>query len=384
MRIVYWENIISQHKLPYFEYLAKSKEVGEFVLVVEEELSQQLKEQGWHSKVPKLSNFSLVVNPSNKTINEILLENQSNSFHVFSGIRSIPMVFSAFQESLNLNVNRILLTESVNTLGLRAISRRLASFFIERKFLKNYDLVLGSGASTQKWYVECGLEIKNFYPFLYAVQDTETKIIKNLDNELLKLVFVGRVEKAKGLDVLLEALKSSDKGKFKLDIYGDLVEDVFFKKLVNDLNLNNNVEFKGVKSNLELRNLLQQYHMLVLPSRWDGWGAVINEAIASGLKVICSDRCGASILIINDKIGHVFNVNKSQSLTNIIEQTITDKNTIDRDYILEYSNYLKGDKVAQYLIDIINFHYKNKGSRPLPPWEKFQLEKNINTQNSVN
>jgi glycosyltransferase involved in cell wall biosynthesis len=373
MRIVFWENIVSQHKLPYWKYLAKSGQVSQFVLVVEQELSSQLKEQGWQTDIPNLQNFSVVVNPNSEVIRKILSEKTHTSFHIFSGIRAVPMVYSALKISFVYNVKRILLTESVNTLGLRFITRRLASFFIERKYLKHYDIVLGSGKKTKNWYLECGVKPKNFYSFLYAVKsiDSEIAIVKN---QKLKLVFVGRVEKAKGLDVLLEALKTLKGKKFQLDIYGGLVEEDVFRQMVADFELEDNVVFKGVKSNSELRLILRDYDTLVLPSRWDGWGAVINEAIHSGLKVICSDRCGASILIINDKIGHVFDIKKPQSLAKLLEQYILEKDQFNPSYILDYSQYIKGEQVAQYLINIINFHYKSIGDRPLPPWEKFQLE----------
>ena len=45
--------------------------------------------------------------------------------------------------------------------------------------------------------------------------------------------------------------------------------------------------------------------VLVLPSRFDGWGAVVNEALMVGTPVICSDRCGASDVIENGRNGYV-------------------------------------------------------------------------------
>ena len=33
---------------------------------------------------------------------------------------------------------------------------------------------------------------------------------------------------------------------------------------------------------------------LVLPSRYDGWGAVVSEALLVGTPAICSDKCGSA------------------------------------------------------------------------------------------
>jgi len=35
----------------------------------------------------------------------------------------------------------------------------------------------------------------------------------------------------------------------------------------------------------------------VLPSRYDGWGVVVNEAILAGVPVLCSDRVGAGAFV---------------------------------------------------------------------------------------
>ena len=384
MRIVFWENIVSQHKLPYWNALAASSEVTKFVLIVEELLYKKLEKQGWENNVNESDKFELHVNPSEEKIEVLLQEDMPNSYHVFSGIKAIPMVYNAFQQSLKHPLHKLLLTETVNINGSRAITRRLFSFLIERRYQKHYDMVLGSGASTQKWYIECGVKPENFHSFLYSIEDVEVLDSKPIVSEQIKFLFIGQLIERKGLDILLQSLSKVENPNWSLDVYGEGEDEQTIANLINELHLSDKVNLNGVVSNKELRTIVGQHHVLVLPSRFDGWGAVVNEAIASGLQVICSNKCGASILIVNDKIGHVFNIDDTKSLTKILEQTISKKEQIDRDYILEYSNYLKGDKVAQYLIDIINFHYKNKGSRPLPPWEKFQLEKNNNTQNPIN
>ena len=45
--------------------------------------------------------------------------------------------------------------------------------------------------------------------------------------------------------------------------------------------------------------------MFVLPSRHDGWGVVVNEAIGAGLPIIVSDRVGARDLVENGVNGFI-------------------------------------------------------------------------------
>lgn len=373
MKIIFWENIISQHKVPYWNFLAKSDKVSKFTLVVEQELNEELKKQGWEDDFVESSKSILIVNPSLSKILEILKKDQKDSFHIFSGIRAIPMVFSAFKLSLNLPIRRILLTETVNLNGARGFTRRLYSFSNERRFLKYYDLVLGSGLSTQKWYLENGLQPEKFYPFLYSVQYTKEKAVQKLAAESvdMQFVFIGQLIERKGLDILLKSLSSMSKLSWHLDVYGKGIKEDEYVNLVKEYKLDSKITFKGTVNNSSLIESLSKYDLLLLPSRFDGWGAVINEAIASVVKVICSNKCGASILIVNEKIGHVFDIRKPESLTKILEKCIAEQNLIDRSYIKAYSEYLKGEVVARYLIDIIDFHYNKEGSRPLAPWAKF-------------
>lgn len=381
MRIVFWENIVSQHKLPYWQQLAALALVSEFVLVVQEPLSNNLAAQGWIIEDRSLKNINLIIAPTEPMIATLLNNKQASSFHVFSGIRAFPMVYQAFKMSLNFNVHRILLTESVNFYGLRSITRRIASFWIERKYLKHYDLVLGSGATTKKWYLECGLPKPLFYPFMYAVESLPNNKIK-VKTSAFKLLFIGQLIKRKGLDILIKVLSNLKQYQWSLDVYGTGEEEASLKNMVKSLALEERITFKGVVNNTELKGSLSGFNCLVLPSRFDGWGAVVNEAIASGIKVVCSNRCGASILIVNSKIGHVYNMSRPYELQQILDSLINKTSGIDKDYILKYHTYLNGKAVAEYFILILKFHYEKSILRPIPPWEQFLLD--VRESKSIN
>ena len=55
--------------------------------------------------------------------------------------------------------------------------------------------------------------------------------------------------------------------------------------------------FLGVKTNREVQERMRTGDLLVLPSLYDGWGTVVNEALQNGMRVLCSDACGASVLL---------------------------------------------------------------------------------------
>ncbi|MFB6320157.1 glycosyltransferase [Saccharicrinis sp. FJH54] len=367
MRIVFWENIVSQHKLPYWIELARNKKVSDFILVVQEDLPESLIKNGWENTLSKSHGPKIIFSPNIEQIKHILEKEITNSYHVFSGIRAFPMVYNAFNLSRNYPVKRILLTESLNMYGKRALTRRLAALLIERRYLKHYDLVLGSGSNTKTWYLENGLKPSCFYPFMYTV-NTPERLDENLPTDILRFVFVGQLIKRKGLDLLLKALAQISHKNWILDIYGTGSDENTYKTLSTKLDVSDKVSFKGVLKNSELQSSLQNYHTLVLPSRFDGWGAVVNEAIAAGTRVLCSDHCGASVLLINQQIGMTFKSGNIKSLVKGLNTQIEEINNFERKTILEFCNKLTGEKVADYFLDIIKFHYHKAGSRPLAPW----------------
>ncbi|MFX9050260.1 glycosyltransferase, partial [Acinetobacter baumannii] len=54
--------------------------------------------------------------------------------------------------------------------------------------------------------------------------------------------------------------------------------------------------------------LLAQSDVVVVPSRHDGWGAVVNEAIGYGIPVVCTDRCGSLDMVTRPRLGTVCSV----------------------------------------------------------------------------
>ena len=374
MKIIFWENIISQHKVPYWNFLSNSDKVTKFILVVEELLTENLKNQGWVNEFVPSCKAELIVNPSDSIIINILENNVSESYHFFSGIRANPMVYNAFKLSLKYPINRILLTERVNLYGFRSITRRFASLLIERKYINKYNIVLGSGSKTKEWYEECGVNSNNFYSFLYCVSRNNKHNIKIENRDYCHFIFIGRLTKLKGLDVLFKSLSKIKNLNWKLDLYGENLDNIDYSIQLQKLGIESKITFKGTKSNFEINQILNTYHTLILPSRRDGWGAVINEAIASGVRVICSDRCGASILLVKESIGNVFRSSNTNELATLLKEHINLGPNQNRSEILKYSNYLTGEAVANYLLEIIEFHYSKIGERPLPPWEKYLLD----------
>ncbi len=87
-------------------------------------------------------------------------------------------------------------------------------------------------------------------------------------------------------------------------------------RLASDLGLHDAVVMPGFKQYDELPVFYSLANALVHPSRTEQWGLVVNEAIASGLPVIVSNRCGCVPELVRDGVnGLTFNPNSIGELT---------------------------------------------------------------------
>ena len=104
----------------------------------------------------------------------------------------------------------------------------------------------------------------------------------------VKLVFVGRLNPEKRCDVLIKAIEVlKDEISLQCDIYGEGPLKKSLLKQVKQKNLENVVTFKGYQENI--RDLLSEYDIFVLPSEAEGMSNALLEAMACGLPCVVSD-----------------------------------------------------------------------------------------------
>ena len=106
------------------------------------------------------------------------------------------------------------------------------------------------------------------------------------------IVFFGRLARAKGVDLLLEALALLMKVPSPCLIIGRGEEAAALSQQVRRLGLESKVQLKGWRAPSEIASILARASMAVLPSREESFGNAIAEAMAAGTPVI-STRVGS-------------------------------------------------------------------------------------------
>jgi glycosyltransferase involved in cell wall biosynthesis len=162
---------------------------------------------------------------------------------------------------------------------------------VERAMLSLTDNIITVSSKTKK-------DLKNIKKFENSIiipngidfnHITEIKA----SNEGSDLIFAGRLIKEKNVDILINSI-SRVKEKFpdiRCLIVGDGPERRKLEELTVDLQLTDNVIFKGFMENYDdLIGYMKSSKVFVLPSTREGFGIVVIEANACGLPVVVVDH----------------------------------------------------------------------------------------------
>ena len=116
-----------------------------------------------------------------------------------------------------------------------------------------------------------------------------------------RLLFVGRLAKAKGLPILLEATAKVE--GVTLDIAGDGPDRKMLEEKARALNISDRVKFLGYQSQQQVRELLKQADVFVMTSFAEGVPVVLMEAMAAGVPVVATQVAGIPELVRDEHSG---------------------------------------------------------------------------------
>ncbi|MDB5359565.1 MAG: glycosyl transferase [Rhodospirillales bacterium] len=137
-------------------------------------------------------------------------------------------------------------------------------------------------------------------------------------NDKLILLFVGRLDVQKGIDILIEVLRSLDPDRYRLFVAGEAV--VPGEDLSRRLGpIPDNVTLLGWQSPMQLKQLYAGADAVVIPSRWEGFGYVALEAMRASCAVIASRSGGLPEIIEHGKTGLLFDIDDARQLKEIID-----------------------------------------------------------------
>lgn len=137
------------------------------------------------------------------------------------------------------------------------------------------------------------------------------RIIRFYKNKI-NLLFVGRLDRQKGLDIFLKYYYQEDFPYLHLYVIG---KSILEEKTIKT---DNKTTYLGWIDNEELDSYYEACDVVIMPSRWEGFGLVAIEAMRNGKPIIASNRGALPELIKNEIHGYIFNLDNPNELKNIL------------------------------------------------------------------
>lgn len=218
--------------------------------------------------------------------------------------------------------------DSQNTLFMHAY-HKLSDFIV-----RGADGCLVNGVAAKKFLVKKKVASERIMIFPLTTGDPLTKIGNKLGmhkkKERIGLVFVGRLIKIKGVDVLINAFSVIllKYPALELTIIGSGPEKENLIQLCRDMKLEKSVTFIEWMNHEEVLNMMSEHQIFVLPSiehegQKEGFGLSLVEAAGLGLALVSTDAVGASYdFIQNGHNGYVVKNNSIDELAAAIEKVL--------------------------------------------------------------
>ena len=320
MRLLFFQNCVSPHQMPYIEVLAERHDVTVIVPFIAYESREMM---GW-GQYETHSPVRMIVSPTDEEVQNLFEESyDGRTVALFSGISAFRDVKPWFLISLDYPVERGIITEAPYTYRYPLWMHKLRFIIQDYRFVKYIDYIFAIGQPCEEYYRTWGASWK-IVPFDYCVAPRPAADeIPIVGHDTANFCFVGSLDRRKNVLSMLKAFtlfRQKHREAFRqcrLTIVGDGKQRNRLERYVNDNHLDEIVTFTGTLPMNSARQIIAQSHALILPSLYDGWGAVVNEALMEGTMVYCSNKCGASVLIDHPSRGRIFDPKDVQALAKL-------------------------------------------------------------------
>jgi glycosyltransferase involved in cell wall biosynthesis len=358
MRVTCYMNMPSHYQAAFYRELSQ---LCDLQVIYTSEIPKERQALGWDSDLKGYRSSNL----NDLTIGR-RMSLEKGPFHFLAGLPggfgNLTRVLQASDRGNLATQTEMPVPEVASTLW-----RTLASVYI--RFLGTRQIpVLGIGAEVRKFLDLMRFPRELTFPFGYFPE-----VSLGFDSKFLgPIVYVGQLVDRKGVDILIQAFARSKSGRSRgLIIVGDGKLRPALEELAVRNGVNKDISFLGAMKTSDAHRIMASGSCLVLPSRFDGWGVVINEAISLGLPVIVSHRCGAAELAEHGQCGLIFESESVQQLATELDGLLGSRQAWDRNSgnALKYASRITARSGAEYFLAIVK--YVRSGylmARPLAPW----------------
>lgn len=303
MKVVYLTNLPSPYRVDFFNELSKYCDLT----VCFERSKAKNREDGWYKnkynfKAIFLKSFE-IGDESSISFEFIRYFKEEYDFIIIGGYSTLTAMISILYLKCKkikfiLNTDGGFINKEENK-----IIKAIKSFFIS-----SASAWLCTGDNAKKYLCYYGANEKDIYTYPFssirAKDILDKPISKSQKDEIKKqlnisckflIISVGQIIPRKGFDILIRKCKDL-KDTCLYIIGGNESEELKEIRLLEGIENVHYIDFLS-KSDLDL--YYNAADLFVFLTREDIWGLVINEALAKGLPIITSDKCGAGLEMLD-------------------------------------------------------------------------------------
>lgn len=366
-RFVFWLNVLSFHQSAFIRALAANG-AYEVHVAYEQDLPPQRMDMGW--KLPDFGSAKVWDVRDPRNMDALLEFADPRTCHAFGGYFVTPRAALAFQKLRSAACCRVLISEAFDSQGWKgAVRLQRARWHSLRAGRRGFHRVFAMGEIGARFFRRAWFKRDQVREFGYTVDSEVSRVIETPQgaNRELRVIFVGQLIRRKAVDVLLDALSAARGGDWQLSVVGDGIERSALERQAVVKGISSKVSFHGNLANSAAIKQIENSDCLVLPSRWDGWGAVVNEAMLRGTPVIVSDACGAASLVRGDLQGSVVQRESGPALAEALGAALAN-GPVGAEERVALSNWahssIGASAMADYFVDSLC-----RAEYMVPPWK---------------
>ena len=238
-------------------------------------------------------------------------------------------------------------------------------YWFKRLLVSRANAWISSGNHTTDYLVHYGAKREKVYHYPFTslwqreipddVPSAEEKQVLRqklgMTEEKIAL-YVGRFDPKKGMDDLLQVSPELESGIGVYFVGGEPTQAHLAFCEEKDLR---NVHFVGFKKKDALEEYYKAADLLVLPTKSDVWGLVINEAMAQGLGVVTTDKCVAGVELVENSVnGYIVPVDDNAALTEAVNRVFREDYSAMGKASLEKIRPYSIENMAKAHVEIFN------------------------------
>jgi glycosyltransferase involved in cell wall biosynthesis len=376
--LVCWQPVLTDHQA--FTYEALSKLVGTPMVAHVSSMEDALrKAQGWSDT--QVSSIERRVIPARSAMRYCYaqLKEHRLAVHFFGSPFQQPRLMVCLALAMCLGIEFYLVSEPYSSheggylkdessllsrckVALRPVAYRFYALCLRKRMAGIFAISHLSMAQ----YKAAGVPAAKLFPFGYFVPAslpiTEPRGTAP-ESAGLKLIYVGALIQRKGLELLADAVREVIRSgrNIRVDVYGP-GEVPSYLKQAPGIATHAPIPFGRTGS------VIADYDLLVLPSHYDGWGVVVNEALCVGVPVVTSDAAGAGRVAAELGAGITFVTGDSKALAKVLNRLIDDihlRNSLTL-ATSAAAKLLEPEVAARYMWEVVQAPAAQKSNVPSP------------------